>query len=117
MTLRPMSYRAQGVEGAQPIMFDGAGGRTLFLETVNTWMVEHGFNPEVDLATQVATEFMTGITWEPVDSQHIVRACKSIATAMLESGDITEDLYKERFQRRHATIVVYDDPAFYVHES
>ena len=74
-------------------------------------MVEHGFNPEVDLATQVAAEFMTGITWEPVDGQHIVRACKSIATAMLESEDITEDLYKERFHWRYATILVYDDPA------
>ena len=80
-------------------------------------MVEHGFNPEVDLATQVAAEFMTSITWEPVDDQHIVWACESIATAMLESGDITEDLYKERFHWRYATIVVYDDPAFYVHES
>ena len=62
MTLRPMSYRAQGVEGAQPIMFDGTGGRTLFLAIVNAWMVEHGFNPEVDLATPVAAEFITGIT-------------------------------------------------------
>ena len=89
MTLRPMSYRAQGVEGAQPIMFDDANGRTLFLETVIAWMVEHGFNPQMDLATQVAAEFMTGITWEPIDDQHIVWACKSIATTILESGDIT----------------------------
>ena len=72
MMLPPMSYRAQGVEGAQPIMFDGTGGQILFLKTVNVWMVEHGFNPEVDLATQVAAKFMTDITWEPIDGQHIV---------------------------------------------
>ena len=52
-----------------------------------------------------------------MDGQHIVRACKSIAPAKLESGDITQDFYKDRYQYRHATIVVYDDPAFYVHES
>ena len=62
------------MEGAQPIMFDGVGDRILFLEIVNAWMVEHRFNPEVDLATQVAAEFTTSITWEPVDCQHIVRA-------------------------------------------
>ena len=76
-------------------MFDGEGGRTLFLETLNAWMVKHGFNPEVDLATEVAVGFMEGVTWEPVDGQHIVCACKSIAPAKLESGDITQDFYKD----------------------
>ena len=40
ITLRPMLYRdtSEGVEGAEPIMFDGEGDRTLFLETVNAWI-------------------------------------------------------------------------------
>ena len=52
-----------------------------------------------------------------MDGQHIVRACKSMAPTKLESGDITQDFYKDRYQYRHATIVVYDDLTFYVHES
>ena len=42
ITLRPMLHRdtSEGVEGAEPIMFDGEGGRTLFLEIVNAWMVK-----------------------------------------------------------------------------
>ena len=81
ITLRPMLYRdtSKGVERAEPIMFDSEGDRTLFLETVNVWMVKHGFNPEVDLTMQVFVDFMEGVTWEPMDDQHIVRACKSIA--------------------------------------
>ena len=79
------------MEGVEPIMFDGEGGRTLFLETVNAWMVKHGFNPVVDLAMQVAVDFMEGVIWEPVDGQHIVCAYKSIAPARLESRDITQD--------------------------
>ena len=58
-------------------------------------MVEHGFNPEVDLATQVAAEFITGIIWEPVDGQHIVRACKFIVTANVGEWRYHRDLYKD----------------------
>ena len=99
ITLRPMLYRdtSEGVEGAEPIMFDDKGNHTLFLEIINVWMVKHGFNPEVDLATQVVVDFMEGVTWEPVDCQYIVCACKFIALAKLESGDITQDFYRDRF--------------------
>ena len=64
ITLRPMLYRdtSEGVEGAEPIMFDGEADRTLFLETVNAWMVKHEFNFEVDLATKVAVDFIEGVT-------------------------------------------------------
>ena len=51
----------RGGEGVESIMFDGEGGRTLFLETVNAWMVKHEFNLEVDLATEVV-DFMEGVT-------------------------------------------------------
>ena len=64
ITLRPMLYRdtSGGVEGAEPIMFDGEGNCTLFLETVNAWMVKHGFSPEVDLVRKLLLIFMEGVT-------------------------------------------------------
>ena len=54
--------------------------------------------------------------WEPVDRQHILRACQHIARDEHERGTLRDEVY-ERFLRRPATMLVYDDPRFFVSES
>ena len=65
-----------------------------------------------------AGEFLEDVTWEPVDGQHILHACQEIAFMEVgRAGGISEEVFASRFVRRLAYTVVYDDPAFYVHES
>jgi hypothetical protein len=41
-----------------------------------------------------------------VDGQHIIHACKVLAWEAFQTGDITEEIYRERFRTRKARFVV-----------
>ena len=58
------------------------------------------------------------MTWEPVDGQHILHACQKIAYVEVgHAGGITKEVFANRFLRHLVYTVVYDDTAYYVHES
>jgi hypothetical protein len=61
------------------------------------------------------TDFLTkSILWQPVDGQHIIHACKVLAWEAFQRGDITEEIYRERFRTRKARFVVYNKPHLYI---
>jgi hypothetical protein len=58
--------------------------------------------------------FTNNILWQPVDGQHIIHACKVLAWEAFQRGDITEEIYRERFRTRKARFVVYNKPHLYI---
>ena len=60
--------------------------------------------------------FLVHVVWEPVDGQYILWACQHIARDEHERGTLRDDVY-DRFLRRPATVLVYDDPRFFMSES
>ena len=53
-----------------------------------------------------------------MDGQHILHVCQEIAPVEVGCvGNITEEVFGNRFLRRLVYTVVYVDPAYYVHES
>ena len=116
MTLRPISYidRTDGEPRGDAVRFDEEGGRTKFLDELERWKVRAALND--DNWQERAGEFLKDVTWEPVDGQHILHACQEIAPVEVgRVGGITEEVFANRFLRRLAYTVVYDDPAYYVH--
>ena len=51
-----------------------------------------------------------------MDGQHILWACQHIARDEHKRRTLRDEVYK-RFLRRPATVLVYDDPRFFVSES
>ena len=112
LTLRPIEYRPPG-EGS-PVKFGGVGGRQAFILEVTAWATREAIDPG-RLPSEVH-RFFTHVLWEPVDGQHILWACQHIARDEHEKGTLWDELY-ERFFRRPTTVLVYDDPRFFVSES
>ena len=76
-------------------------------------------NPRGDRSARVPSEvhrFLAHVVWEPVDGQHILWACQHIARDEYERGTLRDDVY-ERLLRRPATVLIYDDPRFFMSES
>ena len=112
LTLRPIEYRPPG-EGSH-MTFGGAGGREAFISKVTAWATREAIDPP-----RVSSEvhrFLAHVTWEPVDGQHIIWACQHIAQDEHERGTLWDDVY-DRFLQRPATVLVYDDPRFFMSES
>ena len=118
ITLRPISYldtTNDDGSGGEAVRFDGSGGQTKFLDELERWKVKVGLND--DNWKERAGEFLEDVTWEPVDGQHILDVCQEFAPVEVgKAGGISEEVFASRFLRRLAYTVVYDDPAFYVHE-
>ena len=119
MTLRPISYLDRTNDdgtGGEAVRFDGSDDRTKFLDELERWKVKVGLNDEN--WKEWAGEFLEDVTWEPVDGQYILHVCQKIAPVEVgQAGGISEEVFADRFLRRLAYTFVYDDPAFYVHES
>ena len=76
-------------------------------------------NPRGDRSSKGAiggTRFFAHVVWEPVDGQHILWACQHIAQDEHERGTLQDEVY-EHFLRRPVTVLVYNDPRFFVSES
>jgi hypothetical protein len=57
---------------------------------------------------------MNSILWQIVDGQHIIHACKVLAQEAFQRGDITEEIYRQRFSTRNTRFVVYNKPHLYI---
>ena len=105
LTLRPIEYRSSS-DGLS-VTFGGIGGQQAFILEVTAWTTQEGIDP-----ARVPSEvhrFLTNVVWEPVDGQHILWACKYIARDEYEKGTLRDNVYN-RFLRRPATVLVYNDP-------
>ena len=112
LTLRPIEYRPPG--GSSYVTFGGVGGRQAFISEVTAWTTKEVIDPaRVPLEVH---KFFAHVVWEPVDGQHILWACQHIARDEHERWTLQDEVY-ERFLRRPATVLVYDDPQFFVSES
>ena len=112
LTLCPIEYRPPG-EGPL-VTFGGVGGRQAFILEVPAWATKEAIDP-----TRVPLEvhrFLAHVVWELVDGQHILWACQHIVRDEHERGTLRNEVY-ERFLRRPAIVLVYDDPRFFVSES
>ena len=108
--------RSDGEPRGEVVRFDEEGGRTKFLDELERWKVKVALNE--DNWQERAGKFLKDVTWEPVDDQHILHACQEIAPMEVDrAGVITEKVFVNRFLCCLAYTVVYDDPAYYVHES
>ena len=112
LTLRPIEYKPVG--NGSPVTFGGAGGRQTFISTVTAWATREAID-QARVPSEVH-RFLADVVWEPVDGQHILWACQHIARDEHERGTLGDEVY-ERFLRRSATVLVYDDPRFFVSES
>ena len=94
--------------------FGGVGGRHAFISEVTAWATREGIDP-ARTAPEVH-RFLANVMWEPMDGQYILRACQHIARDEHERGTLRDDVY-DRFLRRPATVLVFDDPQFFISES
>ena len=94
--------------------FGGVGGRQVFISEVTTWAAREAIDP-IRVPLEVH-KFFAHVVWEPVDGQHILWVCQHIARDEHERGMLQDEVY-ERFLQRPATVLVYDDPRFFVSES
>ena len=80
---------------------------------MTTWAAREAIDPtRVPLEVH---EFFAHVVWESVDGQHILWAYQHIARDEHERGTLQDEVY-ERFLRRPATVLVYDDPRYFVIE-
>ena len=112
LTLRPIEYRPPG--GREPVLFTGAGARESFVAEVSAWVTREDVDP--GRVPMEVHRFLDDVIWEPVDGQHILWACQEIAREEHGAGNLSSEVYG-RFLHRPATVLVYDDPRFYVSES
>ena len=117
MTLRPISYidRTDGEPRREAVRFDEEGGWTKFLDELERWKVRAALNN--NNWQERAGEFLKDVTCESIDGQHILHVCQEVAPVEVgRVGGITKEVFANRFFRRLAYTVVYDDPAYYLHE-
>ena len=81
---------------------------------VTTWATEEVIDP-----TRVPLEvhrFLANVVWEPVDGQYILWTCQHIARDEYERGTLRNEV-NDHFLHWPATVLVYDDPRFFMSES
>lgn len=54
---------------------------------------------------------------EPIDGHHILYAFQEIAKVVVLNGELSEAEFSQRFEKRPATVVMYDEETFYMAES
>ena len=109
ITLRPMYYKDPSSNAEAEIYFTGKDSKDVFLQCL-----------EVVLRNSIEEKehkFLNGITFEPVDGQHVVHACGVLARQDLLDGSLSQDEYDKVFARRPATLVLYDDNITYLFSS
>ena len=109
ITLRPMFYSDPIGNLNDVKLFKGVGSKEFFFKCLESM--------PGDSMEEKRQCFFNGITWEPVDGQHVQHACNVLAKNDLLVGKISQEDYNKIFARRPATIVLHDNEITYLFSS
>jgi hypothetical protein len=59
-------------------------------------------------------KFLSLMIWEPVDGQHILRACQVLAEKDLALGQLSQQQFDKLFVKRPAVVVAYNEEWKYI---